>query len=336
MKHSLIKKKVRISNLRNLIFPLFIVLIITIAVLYFFPFAKNTEPYQINKLEELQDAYKKGELYIKANIPVLYHTGQEHYVNGKSEGQYYYTLEDGRCYFFLLSNSFLNKHKEAQTVPPVLNDVTVNAIITTNSKSLSMLINMISMELDWSFAGMSSVTSHYIINELDFDYYKGMVILWTYRILLLICVIIITHSIICIIFPKLDPAVFRLIRYGRLNSQLKLAEQEMSAAIHLKQGNFIITEHFLINLSTNNFVLIPLEQIVWAYKFSSYHMLRRRRRKITYTLFLHGKKKLAIRVPHLSKSDANAILSYLDSNNSDILVGYRKEYEQLATKMATR
>ena len=337
MKHSLIKKKIRLANLRNLIFPLIIVLIITLAVIYFFPFAKNSEQYTINKLTELNSAYKNDELYIETTIHTLYHTGHEHYVNGKSEGQYYYTLEDGRCYFFLLSNTFLNKYKEnSSLVPPVLNDITVKAVITTNSKSLSMLINTISMELEWSFSGLSAITSNYIINELDFDYYKGLTILWIYRILLLICVIMISHSILCIIFPLLDPDAFRIIRYGSVSKQLKLAESEMSANILLKQGRFIITKHFLINLSTSDFVLMPLDKIVWAYKFSSYHMLRRRRRKITYTLFIYGKKRLNIRISHLSKSDANTILSYLDTNYPDILIGYRKEYEHLATKMATR
>lgn len=335
MKHSLIKKKVRLINLRNLIFPL-IILIITVIAIYFFPFAKNSEPYTITSLAQLQEAYKSGELYIEADIPVLYHTGQEHYVNGKAEGQYYYALEDGRCYFFLLSNSFLNKYRESQNFPAELNNITVKAVITTNSKSLSMLINTISMELDWSFSGLSSITSHYIINELDFDYYKGLIILWVYRMLLIICIIITVYNILCIAFPKLDPAVFRIIRYGSISKQLKLAEHEISTNILLKQGRFIVTEHFLINLSTYDFMIMPLDKIVWAYKFSSYHMLRHRKRKITYTLFIYGKKKLNIRISHLSKSDANTILSYLDTAYPDILIGYRKEYEQLATKMATR
>lgn len=336
MKNSLINKAVRISSLKSLVFPLIILIATTIALLYFFPFAKNTEPYKISSLNELTQAHDKGELYIETDVSMLYHTGHEHYVNGKARGQYYYTIEDGKCYFFLLSNSFLNKYKKDRSVPQTLSDITVKAVITTSQKNLSTLINMISMELDWLPSGMSFVTSDYIINELDSDYYKGIVILWIYRILILICIILIAHSILCIIFPCLEPKLLRLRRYGSLKKQLKLAESEMSSAIYLKQDSFIITEHFLINLSPDNFILMPVDKIVWAYKFSSYHMLRQKRRKITYTLFIHGSRRLNTRIRHLSKFDANSILSYLASNYPDILTGYRKEYEQIATKMATR
>ena len=338
MKHNSIIKKVRLINLRNLILPL-IILAATLLAVYYFPFAKSLKPYTIDKLSDVMSAYKSNELYIEITVPALYHTGQEHSVNGRMEGQYYYTLEDGRCYIFLFSNAFLNKLKDTQDDLSELNNVTVKAGITDNSKSLSMLMTGLARELDWSASELMDITCPYIIDELDFNYFKGQILIWIYRILITTCIILIVYSLLCIIFPYLDRSIFNLRRYGRLKEQLKQAEHEMSTDILLRQGDFIITEHFLINLSDYNLMIIPLEHIIWTYKFSSYHILRYRRRKITYTLFILGTKKLHLRIPYLSKTDANTILSYLSTAYPDTLVGYRKEYEQIAktrTKMATR
>ncbi len=338
MKHNSITKKVRLINLRNLILPL-IILIATFLAIYYFPFAKSLKPYAIDKLSDITSAYKNGELYIEITVPTLYHTGQEHSVNGRMEGQYYYTLENDTCYFFLLSNTFLDKLEDTKDDLSELNNVTIRAGITSNSRSLSMLMTGIARELDWSPSGLQDITCPYIINELDFNYFKGQVLIWIYRILIIVCTILIIYNLLCTAFPYLDPSIFNLRHYGKLKKQLQQAEHEISTDILLRQGNFIITEHFLINMSTYDFMIIPLEQIVWAYKFSSYHILRYRRRKITYTLFILGARKLHIRIPHLSKTDANTILSYLDTTYPDTLVGYRKEYEKIAktrTKMATR
>ncbi len=338
MKHNSITKKVRLINLSNVILP-FIILIATVIAIYHFPFAKSLKPYAIDNLYDVTSAYKNGELYIEITVPTLYHTGQEHSVNGRTEGQYYYTLENDKCYFFLLSNAFLNKLENTHDNLSELNNVTIRAGITSNSRSLSMLRMGIARELDWSPSGLQDITCPYIIDELDYNYFKGQVLIWIYRILITICVVLIVYNLLCTAFPYLDPSLFTLRRYGRIKQQLQQAEHEMSTDILLRQGNFIITEHFLINLSTYNFMIIPLEQIVWAYKFSSYHIFRYRRRKITYTLFILGARKLHIRLPHLSKTDANTILTYLDITYPDTLIGYKREYEHLAktrTKMATR
>jgi len=299
---------------------------------YFFPFAKDSKPYKLDKLADIVSAHSDGKLYIEITIPTLRHTGHAHAVNGKTEGQYYYALEDNRCYFFLLSNTFLNMLDVSADTAGVLNDITVKAGISSNPKTLDMLISGISRELNWSHSGLLDITSPYIINELNFDYYKGLAILWIYRILIIVSAVIIVHSVFCIIFPYLDSSILHLRRYGSIKKQLMLAEHEMLTNILLKQGDFLITEHFLINLSSYNFMIMPLEKIIWVYKFSSYHILRYKQRKITYTLFIHGKKRLRIRVPYLSKYDANTILSYLATAYPDILISYKKEYEQAAKK----
>lgn len=328
-----IRRRIIHKNLSDLILPSIIIAIICL-MLYFLPFTEVLKPTAITELSDINDAYADGAHYVNISVDTLYSTGYECSRNGRTAGKYYYTIQDNRCYFFLISQKHLNTLKRQQQSLEVLYDVNVTAGLQSGGKPQAAIMESLAKELGWTYSGLIGISSRLLINEADYHYYKSLAILYVIIFILAAACLIILRSLLAIAFPALYAPMFRLRRYGGIKAQLELAEQEMSTKLTLRQNDFLITESFLIDLSNHDVQLIPLDKIVWAYKFSSYHPFRYKHRRITYTLCLYCKQKVLFKSPYQLKINADSVLDYLNAYYPDVLIGYSKEYEKTARQRA--
>ena len=333
MKSNSLRTRIRITFLINLIAPT-LVLALSLVMLNYSPMTIIKRSIKTVSLSEIYECQDLGTEYVELTVDTLYHTGQEYIANSITEGAYYYALEDGKCYFFLLSSRCLEELATSGTELDVLHDITIRGRLTTNERALSILTFTISDALNWSKDSLSNITCDYIVKELDFGYHKTIAIINILCALIIVSAVIMLMCILCILFPILHLPIIRLLRYGNPIKHLKQAENELSSNVRLRQANLIVTDNYFINLSNQVVSVIPLDKIIWAYRFSSYHTLRHMNRKITFTLCVLCSGNVLFKSPHLIKTDTSVLLSYLETNYPDILVGYSKEHEQAALKRA--
>jgi hypothetical protein len=86
-----------------------------------------------------------------------------------------------------------------------------------------------------------------------------------------------------------------------------------------------ITEHYFIETSSYGVAIVPIDAIIWIYKYSTMHKFLWHHFSITYTLYITAGKRHYIKCPKNIKSDIDGIMDYLAEANHDILVGFSEE-----------
>ena len=320
---------VRIKNAINIIFP---GILLTLIIVFYIhsPLHNILNPVRTDKLSNIRTIYSSGNNYVNLTVNTLYDSGLDCIRNGKLAGRYYYAFENNYCYFFLISNKHLESYSEENdTDLSALSNFTIKAGIQNNPKVLNDIINHISRDLSWTAAGMDKSTSGYLISEPDYPFIKTCIIFAILLILTVIATLSISYSLICICCPYLYKSIIKLRHYGKIKEQIRQVNSELRDTPSLNDEHFIITKNYLLIYSSDDFQIIPLSQIIWAYKFSSYHPLKYRNRKITYTLCVYGRHNVSLISPHHSKYNTDRVLEYLSDNHPDILIGYSREYENI-------
>ena len=140
------------------------------------------------------------------------------------------------------------------------------------------------------------------------------------------------YALICLIlyllyikFPFLSPACQNLMVFGNPIRMLEEAEEELATLPQLATEDMFITEHYFILTSPYGNAIVPIQEILWIYKYSTLHKFLWYHFSISYTLHITANKHMYIHCPKNTKSDIDGIIDYLAEANHDILVGFNEE-----------
>ncbi len=316
-------RKIRIISFKRLSYAI-LMLGITCYIFYSVPFFDFVWPVKISDPTNIIELYQNEISCVELTADTLHYSGYDYVENGRIKGAYYYTLQNGTCFYFLLTNS------QCSGRPDTLTDITVRARLQSGGKLLSELITKMSSDLKWTPQGLSSVSSRIIVNSVDYMLLKNMLFLSIIMTIFVISLLVLLNVLSYIIYPILHPACSHLRRFGSVKEQLAQIEHELCLEPVLKTGIFTITEHYLIASSTLQLCILPLDKIVWAYKHSSFHHFRFKKTRITYTLRVFAKKKLSLIASMQPKEDVDTVILCIAECNPDVLIHYSKENENLA------
>ena len=124
--------------------------------------------------------------------------------------------------------------------------------------------------------------------------------------------------------------------FGNAKDLLEQAEEELATLPQLATEDIFITEHFFIFTSDYGNAIIPIDQIIWIYKYSTMHKLFWYHFSISYTLHISASKHLYLQCPKNIKSDIDGIIDYLAEANHEILVGFNEENRLKAQELQKR
>lgn len=324
-----IKKQIRKISIKKSIYS-FVVLLLAGFVFYKIPFYDVLKPTTIEEPLGVEKLYEDGNTYIEMTADTLYYTGYDYTENGKVLGSYYYNLYEGTCIFYLLTPA--QSKQKAEEV----SNVYIKAKLQSGGKLLTELIKRMAEDLSWTAQGLSAVSSHILINGVEYLILKTVFLMGVTILLLIVSMLIFINWLVYIINPLAYPACLKLRKYGSVKKQIQKAEQELNENVILKKGDFYITEHYFIEWSKNQITVLPLDKMVWAYKHSSFHYLRIYKGKLTYTFRIIGKKSIRFVSPFHPKESVDAILECLKEKQPHILIGYTRKNESLAKKNGYR
>ena len=128
-----------------------------------------------------------------------------------------------------------------------------------------------------------------------------------------------------IAFPVISMPVRKTRAYGKPSAILAEAEEELATLPQLATEDMFITEHYFIETSSYGVAIVPIDAIIWIYKYSTMHKFLWHHFSITYTLYITAGKRHYIKCPKNIKSDIDGIMDYLAEANHDILVGFSEE-----------
>lgn len=303
---------------RRLISPI-LYLVILAALWLLLPLYDILFPQTLDTPEVLTACSNARSSYIQADLKDLYFTGYTNTLVGQTTGYYYYTLWDKQCVIVLLSPGTCEEGL------PHIDSVHIRGRVLEGNPAFHTLLDNLSEDLAWTKEGISQKVSTCFISEPAFKLITSTLLMAVYFITGAYALVRLLLDILYICFPVLSPACRQLGRFGRPGVLLAQAETELATLPQLATEDMFITEHYFIVLANYGVAVVPIQEMIWIYKYSTLHKILWYHFSISYTLHITANKHLYIHCPKNMKSDIDGIMDYLSEANHDILVGFNEE-----------
>ncbi len=312
-----ITKNIKEFYKRRLVAPI-LYLVFLVLLWIVFSLGAPLFPDTLAPSDTLENTYRDHTEYVHVSVSDLKFTGYTKNRFGSVTGYYYYTMRGEECIIVLLS-----PHTSEQGLPEIKNaDFYAKIVRGTKNKSFESLLDHLAADLNWTENGIRNEVSHYVLSEPAYNM-TGNMILYTVIFATggyaLVCLVL---FILYIFFPVLSPCCQDLARFGNPKKLLEQAEEELATLPQLATEDMFITEHFFIATSVYGSAVVPIDEIIWIYKYSTLHKFFWYHFSISYTLHISANRHLYIQCPKNLKSDLDGIIDYLSEANHEILVGF--------------
>ena len=313
-----ITRNIRAFYKRRLFSPI-LYLLILLVLWFVFPLGEMLSPLTLKNAGQIEGVYEAKKEYVTATFEDLTFTGYTTTRFGLTNGYWYYGTKDEVCYIVLLTPFTCEEGN------PSIEKLTTTCRIVNHPNLYDTLLNELSADLEWTADGMANQLPDVFYSEPDYNPLTNTILFLTYFGTLLYALISLIRYIIYIFFPHLAPTCQNLIVFGNPKKQLKEAEEELATLPQLATEDMFITEHYFIMTSPYGNAIVPIQEILWIYKYSTLHKFLWYHFSISYTLHISANKHMYIQCPKNLKSDIDGIIDYLSEANHDILVGFTEE-----------
>ena len=313
MKTRNLKKLIRNIYASRIILPA-IVLIIAAIVLVINPFDRRNKIVTVDALSDIGRLYSEKAGYIQCTADRLYYTGLDYTVNSNIKARVYYTLENNKCYIFIISSEKLPDEWTS------LDNFSMNAKLIRNNSTYDSVIASLARELEFSAKGLHEIVEPTIISQYDYVHSFSS---FYFVLILALCILSgvdLLLLILVLIIPTLSPPVIRLRKYGNSATLFAIAQAEFDTAQAIGRKNIYITDTFLISYTKTGIDIIPLENITWIYRYNELHRSGHRTR-LYHPLFIVTDCKKTYTIHHVSSKVSDKILDTLQTRFPSILVG---------------
>lgn len=319
-----IRKYIQKISRANLIFPA-IVFVAALLLFIFVPFFQIFNPPKASSIEELIRLYQDGSRYVDFSLNDLHYSTYDYYPGGKGEAScYYYILDEENgpsCVFFLIPEHFTEDRSD------VLETYSAKAKFVSGGSRFDTFISGFSTDIGWDSNALLEISGHFAVSQTD---YRPGLVLAIMILLLLVLAASFVYMIVNIVYmiaPHLHPACRRLKHFGLDGKDFTEIDRELSQNLLIHAGRLYVTENYLVALGKRNLWMIPLFNIVWAYKYSNWNPLVKKN-KLSYSLIVITSPKDKVSIRGNRKSHTDRILHFLEENYSHITVGYTDEIRE--------
>ena len=303
---------------RRLFSPI-IYLLILLVLWLIFPLGDMLSPLPLKNAGQIEGVYEANKEYVTVTFENLTFTGYTTSRFGSTNGYWYYGQKDDTCYIVLLTPFTCEEGL------PNIKQLTTTCRIVTHPKLYEQLMEQLSQDLEWTVDGLVHQLPDVFYSEPDYNPLTNFALFLVYFGTLIYTVISLLRYTLFIFFPHLAPACQNLVVFGNPKKQLEEAEEELATLPQLATEDMFITEHYFIMTSPYANAIVPIQEILWIYKYSTLHKFLWYHFSISYTLHITANKHLFIQCPKNIKSDIDGIIDYLSEANHDILVGFTED-----------
>ena len=294
-------------------------LLILLALAIIFPIGEMVIPSRLSDADTLTSAYQEGKEYVNVTLNDITFTGYTTSRFGSTNGYWYYGEQNGSVFIVLLSPM------TCQQGIPTIESLTISCRIVEDKDIYNQLLSALAADLKWTEGGLKSQLSTRYYSEPDYNPTTNAFLFLVYFGTMIYALICLGRYILYTKVPFLAPACQNLIVFGNPKAQLEEAEEELATLPQLATEDMFITEHYFIVTSPYGNAIVPINEILWIYKYSTLNKFLWYHFSISYTLHITANKHMFIQCPKSIKSDIDGIIDYLSEANHNILVGFTEE-----------
>ncbi len=313
-----ITRNIRAFYKRRLSSPI-IYLFILLVLWFIFPLGEILSPLPLKNASQIEGVYEAKKEYVTATFEDLTFTGYTTSRFGSTNGYWYYGEKDDVCFIVLLTPHTCEEGN------PSIEKLTTTCRIVSHPKLYEQVLTALSTDLEWNLEGIQNQLPPVFYSEPDFNPMTNFFLILVYFGTLIYALISLARYSIFIHYPHLAPACQNLVVFGNPKKQLLEAEEELATLPQLATEDMFITEHYFIMTSPYGNAIVPIQEILWIYKYSTLHKFLWYHFSISYTLHISANKHMFIQCPKNIKSDIDGIIDYLAEANHDILVGFTED-----------
>lgn len=314
MKNKNLRHALRQNNILKLIIPA-VIFIIALLLMIFNPMDNSVRVVTVEDISHIDELYASGSQHIQYTTGTLYYAGVDYNVNNRPRAQVYYSLDNGRCYFYIISTD------KIPTGTPSASGVLLNARLIHNNNMYTSIIASLSESIDFALQGLDEICSKTIISQYDFSH--GFSIYYTAVILAvcIICGIGVVTRICMIAVLSLSPPVYHLRKYGNRNALFAAAQRELRHSPPPRMSGLYITDNFMIHITPSATDIIPLDNITLIYTSNEIRHFHGSPMLHSMLCVLTDARRSAYRIRHMSERVATEIINELSAR-----------YPQIATR----
>lgn len=149
------------QSLIKRLFPPIALLLLCGGIFLYTPVKGYLFPQRLHMSDHMEDFYSSQNPYAVAETSVLYDSGYDCLIDGKTAGRYYYSLDNGQCQLYLL-----DKRLSADT-SDTMNGLSIKGfLVKMDDNEYGHLIQQMAKDLEWSSSKLSAISSPYILSTL--------------------------------------------------------------------------------------------------------------------------------------------------------------------------
>jgi len=244
-----------------------IYLLILLVLWIIFPLGEMLSPMPLKNASQIEGVYEAGKEYVTVTFEDLTFTGYTTSRFGSTNGYWYYGEKDDICFIVLLTPFTCEEGN------PFIEKLTTTCHIVDHPKLYEQFLSAISTDLEWNLEGISNQLPPVFYSEPDYNPMTNILLFLVYFGTLIYATISLVRYTLFIYYPHLAPACQNLVVFGNPKKQLEEAEEELATLPQLATEDMFITEHYFIMTSPYGNAIVPIQEILWIYKYSTLHKL---------------------------------------------------------------
>ena len=307
-----------------------ILIAVLVALSIITPIRSMYHTREVRQGASLEALYDANEIYVNAALTDLNFTGYTNEFLGRVRGYYYYAAWDSRYVIVMLSP------RDCEQGNPHIDSIRGAFQIIYSPDDFGTLFTNLAGDLQWNSDGLADHLESFLLSQPDGNGIGRAVIMILYFAASLYGIINLLLYILYMADPVRSPFCAELGDYRSAKKRLLEAEEELATLPQLASDDTYITQNYFIELSEEGIAIVPLEDIVWIYKFAPQKLLFGRLLPVDENLYIVPRDGNPIKCPKSRANDADGIIDYLAEANHDILVGYNEKNRLEAKKKYKR
>ena len=286
-------------------------------------------PTKAENIGQIVSVYQKNEGYVSYSLDDLEYTGYDYYSGSTPVASYYYVIDENSsnlCAFFLIP---LDKNSRPEEV---IGHYTAKAKLVNDDKYFSTFLAAYASDIGWSTEGLIDACGGFLVSEYDYHPEIFVIIEILMAIVVFICAVTIISNLLVLLVPQLHKSCRRLRIFGLDSTDFSDIDRELVKNKVIEEDNIVVTDHYLVIFGKTDLCMVPLFNIVWAYRYTRWHPLRSRD-KMSYSINIITSPKEKITMHGCRKKSTDAVLRFLKHEFSHITVGYSDEIREEMEKL---
>ncbi len=313
---------IRISGIKLITIPIILIMLIGYLLIKI-PFSDILVPKTVDNLNTLSLDTNKSIEYFSISSSEWLYSGYNNYKDNKILEYIYYHIDNETCYFLLVSPEHVKKSDMS------LKNKNITVSIMERSDSFNSFLTEFATDINWNFKALNEASSSIILSTSSYNITLYKIFFAALIIMLLYLIFFKLYLILIIIFPVLSPQLGSKHRHtlDSIRSRTEFAmllQAELDNYI-FKADDMYITQNYIINLTTGELCIIPLNKLCFTFEHGNLHKFLWLYMKVTHTIYFLCSNSLKCHFTHKNSGQIDTIMSVLKETIPDLMVGYSTE-----------